>query len=144
MFGSDYAKQFGLPGFPWMGIDPQGGMFQPPFSGMENGQPVPGVPAPAASGDAAGGPGLAFGSDPAVSANPSVDALRSANPLAQFTQFDRRGGRDYSALLSGAGSLPGGFDPTTGSPLLGNVGAPDLGGRGFGGAGAPPRPGPGS
>jgi hypothetical protein len=98
MFGSNYAQNFGLPGFPWTGMDPQGGMFQPAFTGMENGQPVPGTPggtnafapgggagSPAAAAGPPGGPSMATSQPDAglgPSANPSVDALRTGNPLA--------------------------------------------------------------
>jgi len=78
MFGSNYAANFGLPQFPWTGLDPQGGLYQPNFSGMNQGQPVPGVPAPPGEQPPPTG---GMGAGP--SANPSVDALRSGGPLAQ-------------------------------------------------------------
>jgi hypothetical protein len=104
MFGSNYAENFGLPGFPWTNLDPQGGFYQPNFTGMAQGQPVPGTP---------GGGGHVSGA-PGPSANPSVPAIASASPLAQ-------GGASPLAGAAGAPVSPGG----AGSPAV----APDaLGG----------------
>lgn len=117
MFGSNYAQNFGLPGFPWTGMDPQGGMFAPPFSGMEQGQPVPGTPGAGAS---SGGP-AAFTSAPDAglgpAANPSVEALRSGNPLATatFPAGTFGGGTEQFRAAVGAGtSAP----PGAGAPTL--------------------------
>lgn len=132
MFGSNYAQNFGLPGFPWTGMDPAGGMFAPPFSGMQQGQPVPGTPGAFDTGAAssglggapAGGP-VAVASQPDAglgpSASPSVDALRSGNPLAagSFAQPGYGGATDQFRQMVGAGA-----------PSSPGAGAPGFGGRG--------------
>jgi hypothetical protein len=120
MFGSNYAQNFGLPGFPWTGMDPQGGMFAPAFSGMEQGQPVPGTPggagaAPTDPGVAPGGPSAVTSRPDAgigLSANPSVDALRTGNPLAIGAGGLASGGNQ---LTAGAGAAP---PPGAGAPAL--------------------------
>jgi hypothetical protein len=98
-------------------MDPQGGMLGagfpatrgPPRPGaMEQGQPVPGAALPAGS------------SGVGSSANPSVDALRSGNPLA----------------TGNAGFAQGGLGHVGTDPLQGGPGPQ-------GGAGAPSPPGAG-
>ena len=127
MFGSNYAENFGLPGFPWTGMDPQGGMLAPSFSGMEGGQPVPGTPGGGqlvaradpmggspGVGQPPGGAGMANGVSGAgvgQSANPSVDALRSANPLG----VGSLGGVGSNNLAAGAGASP---QPGAGAPAI--------------------------
>ncbi|HEX8838361.1 MAG TPA: hypothetical protein VF748_15565 [Candidatus Acidoferrum sp.] len=143
MFGSDYAKQFGLPGFPYTapgaGLDPQGGMYGPSFSGLEQGQPVPGTPG------AGSRPGLDTGtmvagagptsvmSKPDAGAGPanaSVAALTSGSPLAVPTAMDAA-----KQLTGGVDSgLTGVFDQLkltgAGAPPSPGAGAPATGGRG--------------
>ncbi|HEX8838353.1 MAG TPA: hypothetical protein VF748_15525 [Candidatus Acidoferrum sp.] len=129
MFGSDYAKQFGLPGFPWTGLDAQGGFYQPNFSGLEQGQPVPGTPG---ASQLPGITGTMVGSRPDAGAGPanaSVAALTSGSPLATPTAMgatqqlgltgDPGGLIDQVKKLTGAGMPPA---PGPGAPATGGHG----------------------
>lgn len=129
MFGSDYATNFGLPAFPFENTA-HNNMFGPGFSGMEQGQPVPGTPGAEATGAVSGGLGAGApamrGSAPDAgigpSANPSVDALRTGNPLAVGAGgLNPVGGNN---LVVGAGAAP---QPGAGAPAMSFVGG---GGRG--------------
>lgn len=128
MFGSNYAAQFGLAGFPWDGIDPQGGLFGQTFSGIAaNGQPAPGVAAPAVAAvtSRADAPISPTG---AGSASPSVAALQSGNPLANpaagaLGQISSRLGPSAAGpMAAGAGTV---------DSIMGRIGAgaPSGGGR---------------
>lgn len=128
MFGSNYAENFGLPGFPWTGMDPQGGMLAPAFSGMEGGQPVPGTPggtqmvaradpmAPAGAAQPPAGAGMGNsvpGAGIGQSVNPSVPALQSGSPLAIGAgSLPGVGGNN---MMAGAGASP---QPGAGAPAL--------------------------
>lgn len=133
MFGSDYAKQFGLPGFPWTNVDAQGGFYQPAFSGMEQGQPVPGTPGAGSRPGlntgtmmAGAGPSSVMGrldAGAGPSANPSVEALRSGSPLAGGDNMVAQLGGTQGVLNQIIADIPGAPQLPTGAGAPAGPGA---------------------
>ena len=85
MFGN-FMENFGLNGFPWQGLDPQGGLFgsnapQAPLIGSQSAGTAPVSFAPQPAGDRSGAPAAPQGSPP-IGPTSSPLSMEGQSPFA--------------------------------------------------------------